>query len=40
MINLQLHLPDYVQPMAKKQVVITVNASTNRILDGNNCFIH
>ena len=40
MINLQLHLPDYVQPMAKEQVIITVNASTHRILNWKNCFIH
>lgn len=40
MDNLHLHLPDYVQPMSKEQVVITVDAPTNRILDGKNCFIH
>ena len=40
MINKQLYLPYYVKSMTKQQVVIAMDASTYRILNGKYSLVH
>lgn len=40
MVNNHLHLPHYVQPVAKEKIIITMDTSTYRILNWENCFLH
>ena len=39
-VNNQLHLAYYMESVTKEQIIIMVDASTNRILNGEYCFVH